>query len=178
VEPGEQEILESVRRKYAEARQKSDAANEALVEAQRQASFWEKRAAGLAKAVAGLEEAEAEPAAFQQASKTEAAAATRSQDAPRGQEAVQLILKEQPADWLTAQEIARIAQERGWVGESTNPVEAIRIALKRATRAGHVERGTVNGRMWAYRLRRQDTPSTNGRPSEEVVHEEGLEVGR
>jgi len=52
-------------------------------------------------------------------------------NAPRGAEAVRLILQDAPNEWLYVSELVERLKARDWLPESDNPANAVRTALER-----------------------------------------------
>jgi hypothetical protein len=87
--------------------------------------------------------------------------AIRSPDAPRGAEAVRVVLQETPNSWWYITELVTRLRSRGWLPESDNPANAVRTACERllATEGSdvHKGRGMSTGRV-IYSYRPDDEP--------------------
>jgi hypothetical protein len=97
-----------------------------------------RRASGLQKIISGyvemfpeLEDEDDRTVRFVTARASEAEAAPQTGNAPKGAEAVRLILQDHPNVEFYVSELVEMLRERGWLPESDNPANAVRTALER-----------------------------------------------
>lgn len=85
---------------------------------------------------------------------------TTDEDAPKGAEAVRVILQEQPDQWFYVSGLVAALRERDWLPDSDNPANAIRTALERLlnTPDSDVKKGRDSKNRVIYSYRPDDPP--------------------
>jgi hypothetical protein len=81
-------------------------------------------------------------------------------DAPKGAEAVRIILQESPDQWFYVSRLVQELRERGWLPDSDNPANAVRTALERLinTSDSDVKKGRDSNNRVVYSYRPDDAP--------------------
>lgn len=80
-------------------------------------------------------------------------------EAPRGAEAVPIILQGSPNQWFYVSELVEALKVRGWLPDSDNPANAVRTALERvmSTPSSDVFKTRRNNKV-LYSYRPDDAP--------------------
>ncbi|MFN2502659.1 MAG: hypothetical protein ABR540_00185 [Acidimicrobiales bacterium] len=82
-------------------------------------------------------------------------------DAPRGAEAVRLVLQDTPNNWWLVSELVEALKGRHWLPESDNPANAVRTALERllTNETSDVRKGKQNGKVVYGYFPDEDVPT-------------------
>jgi hypothetical protein len=85
---------------------------------------------------------------------------TTDEDAPKGAEAVRLILQDAPDQWFYVSNLVAALREREWLPHSDNPANAVRTALERLinTPDSDVKKGRDSNNKVIYSYRPDDAP--------------------
>ncbi|HSH62353.1 MAG TPA: hypothetical protein VK988_22415 [Acidimicrobiales bacterium] len=90
-------------------------------------------------------------------------------DAPKGAEAVRLILQQEPDRWFYVSELVDALDSHGWLPDSENPANAVRTALERLinTPDSDVKKDRNSANKVIYSYRPDDAPPLQGYDDEE-----------